>query len=204
MIRVLIVDDHPIYRDGLRSVVQLTPDMEVVGETDSGEEAIQFVLDICPDVVLLDVRMPPGMDGIAATSAIRAKAPQTQVILLSQFDDKLVAGMQAGAAGYLIKTTFRAHLLEAIRRVATGQVYLHPNVQQATVTALRQPRPTLTEIETKILSLIALGMTNRAIGAELSYAQGTVKQYISAILSKLNAHDRTHAVTIAREHSLIT
>ena len=201
-VRVIIVDDHPIVREGLQAVICDQPDMVVVGQAATGVEAIALVVTQRPDVVLMDLRMPE-LNGVEAIAAIRAQWPDAHVIVLTTYDgdEDIYRALQAGARGYLLKDTPRADLLETIRAVARGQTRIPPEVAARLVT--RMGAPGLTEREIDVLRLMARGRSNKMIGAELQISEGTVKFHVNNILGKLGAEDRTQAVTAALQRGII-
>lgn len=224
-LRVLIVDDQRLLCEGFRELIELEPDLKVVGMAGDGEEALVLVERLytehmAPAVVLMDVRMPH-LDGIAATRAIVKRWPETHVVILTTFDDRglIQAGLHAGALGYVLKDMTAKQLATTIRAVAQGQVLLHPdvahNVFSSLSTAPIQPVPAaspfvgmstlspLTEREREVLTLLARGSSNREIGEALYIASGTVKRHLSTILGKLGVRDRTQAALKARELGLL-
>ena len=205
MIRVLVVDDHAIVREGLRSFLALQEDIEVVGEAGDGEEALEAVRRLAPDVALMDLVMPR-MDGIEAIRHIRAESPQTRVIVLTSFvdEDKMLPAVRAGAAGYLLKDVAPQELVSAIRTVHGGAALLHPAVVAELVREATTPRGDgLTEREREVLALIARGRANKAIAFELGVSEKTVKTHVSNILGKLNLTDRTQAALYAVREGLV-
>jgi DNA-binding NarL/FixJ family response regulator len=210
-IRILIADDHPIFRFGMRTLLTAMPDMTVVGEAVTGEEAIQLTETLLPDLVLMDIHMP-GINGIEATARIRAQHPQTAILMVTMLDDDSVfAAMRAGARGYLLKGAEPAETLRAIRAVASGEAifsagaakhvmdyFAHPPVAPVNPAALSQ----LSEREREVLTLIAQGLTNAAIAERLVLSPKTVRNYISEIYSKLQVADRFQAMLRARESGL--
>ncbi len=206
-IRVLLVDDHAVVRSGLSAFLMVYDDLELVGEASSGEEAVRLSEKLRPDVVLMDLVMP-GMDGAAATRAIREKLPQTQVIALTSFKEQdLVQGvLQAGAIGYLLKNVGADQLAEAIRGAHAGRPTLAPEAAQVLIRATTQPQTPgydLTDREKEILALMVDGLNNTQIADRLVVSRSTVKFHVSNILSKLGASSRTEAVAIALQHKLI-
>lgn len=201
-IRILIVDDHFIVRMGLKGVLNMQPDMEVVAEAEDGPEAIRQFREHRPDVVLVDLRMP-GMSGTEAIKAIRAEFPEASLIAVSTFDgDEMVyRALQAGARGYLPKKVPREELLNAIRTVHRGQRYIP--VEIASRLADRMQQGDLTPRELEVLQRIARGLSNREIGAELGLHESTVKTHVLNILGKLGVGDRTLAVTTAIQRGLL-
>jgi len=204
-IRVLLVDDHPLFRLGLTSLIQSAPAMEVVGEGDSSTEAVQLVLRLTPDVVLMDVRLREG-SGIEACREIRGQYPNTQVLMLSTYSDEsvVVASVLAGAAGYLVKDTDAERLLEAVRVVARGGSLLDSTATRTVLEWMRRedggasndPLAVLSAQERNILPLIAAGKMNREIGATLGLSEHTVKTYISNILQKLQMTRRSELAAL--------
>lgn len=206
MIRVVIVDDHPIVRAGLVGLVNAAEDLEVVGVGATGLEAIELATELTPDVVLMDLRMP-GLDGDEATARILTAVPSTRVIILTTYetDDAILRAIGAGASGYLLKAAPEAELLVGIRAVAAGEVALAPSasrvlVRQAANTATAV---TLTPRELDVLRLVAEGLSNREIGARLHLGEATVKTHLLTAFPKLDAKTRTGAVTRARELGLL-
>ncbi|MBN1260682.1 MAG: response regulator transcription factor [Anaerolineae bacterium] len=210
-IRIIVVDDQTLVREGLASLLALTPGLEVVGTAGDGHEALALVAARSPDVVLMDVRMP-GMNGVAATREIRARNPAPHVIVLTTFaDDTYVfESLRAGASGYLLKSADPDHLAAAIRTVHAGGTILDPAVAQKVLRRLTESSATepifterLTAREREVLRLVARGMTNAEIAADLYLAEGTVRNHVSHILEKLGARDRTHAARLAVEWGLL-
>jgi len=210
-IRVAIVDDQTLIREGLASLLALVPDLTVVGKAADGREALALVAELSPDVVLMDVRMP-GMNGVAATREIRARYPHTRVIVLTTFDNDeyVFESLRAGASGYLLKNADPDHLATAIRAVYAGDSILDPAVTEKVIRRATHPEeeePALTERltrrEREVLRLMAEGATNAEIAARLCLAEGTVRNHVSRILGKLGARDRAHAVRLAVEWGLL-
>lgn len=207
-ITILLVDDHAVVRQGLRTFLELQPDMVVVGEADNGQSAVALTQALTPDVVLMDLVMPQ-LDGIEATRQIRALSPQTQVLVLTSFteDDKVFPAIKAGALGYLLKDVAPGDLIKAVQAAARGEAQLHPEIAQklmAEVTgkAATPPPATLTEREAEVLRLIARGHNNQAIAAALTISHKTVKTHVSNILSKLHLADRTQAAIYALQQGI--
>jgi NarL family two-component system response regulator LiaR len=208
-ISILIVDDHPIVREGLRTFLELQDDMRVAGEAADGEEAVAKAEELLPDIVLMDLVMPR-MNGIEATRRIRAASPSTRVIALTSFaDDEMVfPAVKAGAAGYLLKDMRPQELADAIRTVHAGEALLHPAVAAKLMQELAQggrapAAGSLTERELDVLQHIARGMSNREIAAALVVSEKTVKTHVSNILQKLHLADRTQAALYAVREGLV-
>jgi DNA-binding NarL/FixJ family response regulator len=207
-IRILVVDDHPIVRDGLAAVLSTQPDFEVVGEAASGPETIRHVTSLNPDVILLDLEMPD-MDGVETLQHLREINPAVRVIVFTAFDtdERIVKAVQAGAQGYLLKGVPRDDIFNAIRVVHAGGALLQPVVASKLLRQVsrdQQPEPdALTERELDVLRLMAQGQMNKQIAAALVISERTVKFHVSAILSKLGAGNRTEAVTLAAQQGLI-
>ena len=201
-IRVLCVDDHPLIRKGIASILANEPDIELVGEATNGREAIELYRTLKPDVTLMDLRMPE-LDGIAATQAIREEFPHARVIALTSFDgdQDIYRALNAGVRGYLLKETVHSEVLRAIRVVHSGKRLMPTDV--AVRLGEHFPQIALTPRETDVLELVAQGLGNRDIGNRLGTAQGTIKIHIQNILNKLGASDRTHAVTLAIRRGIL-
>ncbi|QLE52525.1 response regulator transcription factor [Nostoc sp. C057] len=212
MIKVLLVDDQGLIRQGLRALLELEPDLEIVGEAENGEQAINLVAEFQPDVVLLDIRMPI-MDGVAATKEIQKRFPKTKILVLTTFDDDeyVSAALQNGAMGYLLKDTPSEELAVAIRAVYKGYTQLGPGIVKKLLTQFSNGTPThstpvpstLTELtprEKEVLRLIATGASNREIAQELYISEGTVKNHVTNILNTLNLRDRTQAAIWANTY----
>jgi len=205
--RLLIVDDHAIVRQGLRAIIRVTPDMQLVGEARDGQEAIEMVAALHPDIVLMDLVMP-GMDGVAAITVIKQKRTAVRIIALTTFAEaELVLGaVQAGADGYLVKDVDVQELTDAIRTVHAGQPYLHPAATHHLLAATARPAPAhdqLTGREQAVLALVGRGLTNRQIGDALTISEKTVSVHVSKVLSKLGLASRTQAALYATRIGLI-
>jgi NarL family two-component system response regulator LiaR len=198
-ISVFIADDHPVVRQGLASFLKLQPDIDLIGEAADGRDAVERVLDLMPDVVLMDLAMPV-VDGIEAIRRIRARSPSTKVIALTSFSEeaRLFAAVKAGAAGYLLKDTDPAEIVRGIRMVSVGEALISPAaaaklMQEFADTSADQTGEPLTAREIEVLRLIAQGLSNREIATELVLSEKTVKTHVSNILAKLHLADRTQA-----------
>ena len=214
-IRLLLVDDQALFREGLHTLLSVHSDLDVVGEANNGQEALELAGKLHPDVVLMDLRMPV-LDGVAATRALKETHPQCRVIVLTTFDDDeyVFEGLRAGAVGYLLKDVSSDKLVEAIRAAARGETFLQPSVAAKVVAEFarlteQKPAPAqplvepLSARELEILALVATGASNKEIAAELFIAEGTVKNHLTNILGKLGVRDRTQAALKAKELGLI-
>jgi NarL family two-component system response regulator LiaR len=211
-IKVLIVDDHQVVRQGLRTFLELLEDISVIGEAEDGTQAVELVRKLIPDVVLMDLVMPD-MDGISATQQVLALGLNTKVIALTSFseDDKVFPAIQAGASSYLLKNVSPDDLVEAIRAVHRGEARLHPDITRKLMQQVSKiPAPNhdltineLTEREKEVLRLVATGMNNREIAQELFISEKTVKTHVSNILGKLNLDQRTQLVIYAIKNKLV-
>ena len=210
-VRVLIVDDHDLLRAGLATVLGVDPEIEVVGEAGDGATAVRMARELDPDVVLMDVEMPGG-DGITATDRIHRECPRSQVLVLTTFDldDYVLGALRAGASGFLLKTTPPRELTAAVLSCAAGETTLGPTVISRLVdTYMARPAATdlavlatLTARETEVLKVMARGLSNAEIGAELYLAETTVKTHVARILHKLGVRDRVQAVVIAHDSGI--
>ena len=208
---ILIADDHEVVRNGIRSYLETIPDMQVVGEASSGEEALNLIAELIPDIVLLDLIMP-GMDGIEITRRVKHISPRTQVVILTSYHDDvhIFPALKAGAISYILKDMKMEKLVEVLRRAAQGEVTLHPLVASRVLQNIRgengedQPLFTeLTERETGVLKLIANGLTNSQIAQKLVISENTVKGHVSNILSKLHIADRTQVAVYAWQQGIV-
>ena len=205
MITVLLVDDHPVVRTGVRGMLDGEPDIAVVGEAASGAEALTAVRALAPAVVLMDLRMPDG-DGVSATERILATAPETRVVVLTTYetDTDILRAVEAGAAGYLLKDASRVELLHAVRAAARGETVLAPSVANRLLHHVRRPAAeSLSAREVDVLRLVARGLSNVEIGRELHIGEATVKTHLLRAFAKLGVSDRTAAVTTAMAQGLI-
>jgi DNA-binding NarL/FixJ family response regulator len=201
VIRVLLVDDHPVVRQGVRGMLEAEADLTVVGEASSGAEAVEFVAADPPDVVLMDLRMP-GMDGATATAKIVSSGARSRVVVLTTYetDTDILRAVEAGAAGYLLKDSSREDLVNAIRAAARGETVLAPSVVGKLVGRVRTPvRAPLSAREIEVLRLVGRGLSNAEIGRELFIGEATVKTHLLRVFNKLGVSDRTAAVTTAME-----
>ncbi len=202
MIRVLIVDDHPVVREGIAALLSRQDDMEAVGEASDGSEAVDLFGKLTPDVTLMDMQMD-GMGGVEAIEKIRRLAPHARILVLTTYpgDAQVVRAMRAGAAGYLLKNSIRKELLDAIRSVHAGRRVMSADVaHDLVVHALDE---SLTERELAVLRLVADGHPNKQIGAQLNLSTDTIKAHLKSIFAKLGVNDRTQAVTVAARRGYI-
>jgi DNA-binding NarL/FixJ family response regulator len=207
-IRILLVEDQTLMRQGLKTILDLEDDMRVVSEASDGETGVQRALQLRPDVVLMDVQLPK-LNGVEATARLCAAWPQAKVIILTTFnrDDYVFQGVRAGALGYLLKDTPATQLIETIRRVHAGEVFIQPEIASRALRELVRPQATtiepLSEREREVLVRLAQGFSNRDIAQQLTITEGTVKNHVSNILAKLQAENRTQAADIARRRGLV-
>jgi DNA-binding NarL/FixJ family response regulator len=215
-IRVLLVDDQALFREGLETLLSVHSDIQVVGQASNGQEAVEVAAEVHPDVVLMDVRMPV-LDGVGATRLLKDALPQCRVIVLTTFDDDeyIFDALRTGAAGYLLKDVASARLVEAIRATARGESILEPSVAAKVIAEftrvssmvpsaqMEQLVEPLSERELEILAWIARGSSNKEIADQLFIAEGTVKNHVTHILGKLGVRDRTQAALKARELGLL-
>jgi DNA-binding NarL/FixJ family response regulator len=201
-IRVVLVDDHPVVRFGLAAIIGLQPDMTVVGEVGSGEEACSFCARHSADVVLMDLRLP-GMSGVDAIRTIRKSHPRLRLIVLTTYDgdEDIHAALEAGAQGYLLKAMSHSDLVNAIRKVHSGLRFIPASVSKSL--AERPPHSELSHRELEVLELIVKGRSNREIGEALCISEATVKWHVSIILSRLNVADRTQATVTALQRGIV-
>lgn len=203
-IRILLVDDHPIVRAGLRAVIE-TRGFDVVGEASTGEQAVAMASALHPDVVLCDLRLGEGMDGVAVTTAVRRMPEPPAVVILTTFDHdaQIIRAIEAGAAGYLLKDVDNDTIVSAITDAAAGALVLTPGGDARLVAALRAPRVELTARESEVLRLVDEGATNREVAARLFISESTVKTHVVHLLEKLDAPSRAAASAHARKLGLL-
>lgn len=201
---VLLVDDHPVVRSGLRAVLD-TGVVQVVGEAATGEEAIVLAQQLRPDVVLCDLRLGAGIDGVATTAALRALTPPPAVLILTTFDRdaEILGAIEAGATGYLLKDVAPEAIIAGIQRAAAGGMVLAPELASRVLEGIRNPLPKLTDREIEVLRLVATGSTNREIARALFVTEATVKTHTAHIFTKLGVDSRSRAIHIAGESGLI-
>jgi DNA-binding NarL/FixJ family response regulator len=201
-IRLLVADDHPIVSQGLVAILNDQPDMHVISEVNNGQDAIEQFRLLQPDVAILDLRMP-GVGGVEAITKIRAEFPRAAIIMFSIYetDEDIYQGLRAGAKAYLLKDTPCSEILEVIRAVSEGQRYVP--IEIGTKLAARMERPSLSEREYQVLSLMAKGKNNKAIAIELNITENTVKFHVTNVMIKLGASDRTHAVVNGLQQGII-
>ena len=204
-IRLVIADDHPVVRAGLRTMLSNQPDFLLVGEASTGFEAVEQVVRLHPDVVLMDLRLP-GLDGVAATAQIRARQLPTAVLILTVYESTvdILRAIEVGATGYLLKDAQSEELVAAIRTVAQGKAVLAPTVATRLVHQVSKPaQKTLSTRELEVLTLVAQGASNKEIARALYLSEATVKSHLLHLFSKLEVSDRTAAVTVALERKLL-
>lgn len=204
-ITVLLVDDHPVVRTGLRALLDHRDDVLVVGEAASGEEAVALAEHLAPDVVLCDLRLGPGIDGVQTTAVLRAQRPAPAVIILTTFDHdvEILRAIEAGAAGYLLKDVSPATILSSLKEAAGGGMVLAPEMAQRVVDGMRHPRLRLTDRELEVLRLLDTGASNREIARKLFVTEATVKTHLVHLFGKLKVESRAKAVSLARETGLL-
>ena len=218
IIKVVLVDDHQVVREGLRRMLALEDDIKVVAEASGGEEALSLIEALSPDIVMLDIKMP-GMDGIEVTRRLAEKKSSCRVVMLTLYDEYLPQAVEAGAAGYLVKEIKHPELVDAIRRVFRGELIIgeslaaRPQAAEHVVRKLQgmcqaqqiagAPGPRLSPRELVVLSYVAKGYANKQIGQALHISEQTIKNHVTSILRKLDANDRTHAVVIALNHGWV-
>lgn len=204
-ITVLLVDDHPVVRSGLRAVLETGGALKVVGEAATGEEAITLAGHLHPDVVLCDLRLGDGIDGIQTTSALRALTPAPVVLILTTFDRdaEIIGAIEAGAAGYLLKEVAPEEIIDGIQRAAAGETILAPDLAARVLKGMRNPIPKLTDREIEVLKMLATGVTNKEISRDLFVTEATVKSHLVHIFTKLGVDSRSRAIHVAQETGLI-
>jgi len=200
-IRVLTVDDHPLLREGIAGVLETEPDMQVVGEATNGQEAIEIFRACLPDITLMDLQMP-GTNGVDAITGIRAEFPAARIIVLTTYsgDAQALRALRAGAQGYLLKSSLRKDMLDTIRQVMAGRRRIPPEI--AVEIAEHSVANDLTQREIEVLKDVAAGNSNKRVAIQLNISEETVKAHMKSILCKLDANDRTHAVTIALKRGI--
>lgn len=212
-VRILIVDDHDLMREGIRSLLEQEPGLEVVGEVGDGQEAIRRVRELQPDVVLMDIALPGGIGGLEATEAILAERPETRVLMLTQYEQReyIRRALKVGAQGYLLKRSASSQLKEAIRTVARGQRYLHPVAADELVELVtsgasldEEEYETLTQRERQVLKLLAEGKTSRDVAKYLGISLKTAMTHRSNLMGKLNLHSRAEVVKYAIRQGIVT
>ncbi len=210
-LRLLIADDHPVFRHGIRALMEARSGLRVVGEATTGPEAVELAQALQPDVVLMDVRMP-GLNGVEATRAIVQANPEIRVLMVTMFEDdaSVFSAMRAGARGYILKDADKAEVLRAVEAIGSGEAIFAPSIATRLIAFFAAPPPSpnkdafpdLTDREREILHLIATGATNAEIAGRLALSQKTVANYVSSILGKLQVADRAHAIIRARDAGL--
>ena len=210
---VLIADDHFIVREGLRLILETVDTIEVVGEAQNGAEAVALAIELKPDVVLMDLRMPE-MDGLEAIERLAASQPETAVVILTTYneDDWMLRGLQAGARGFLLKDTPRSRLIETIEAAARGETLLSPDAMQKLVANTRKPAQTtssdsgiqLTDREIEVLQAVAAGDTNKGVALQLGISERTVKAHLSSVFNKLGVDSRAAAIAVAADRGWLT
>lgn len=202
---VLLVDDHPVVRSGLRAVLEAADAVRVVGEAATGEEALALAAHLRPEVVLCDLRLGRGIDGIQTTAALRALDPAPAVLILTTFDRdaEVIGAIEAGAAGYLLKEVVPDAIIDGILRAAIGDTVLAPDLASRVLKGMRSPLPRLTDREIEVLRLLATGSTNKEIARALFVTEATVKSHLVHIFSKLGVDSRSRAIHVAQQTGLI-
>jgi DNA-binding NarL/FixJ family response regulator len=205
-IRILLIDDHPVVREGLSGMLAGQPDFEVVGQASDGSQGVSMNAELRPDVILMDLRMP-GMDGVTAIREINAAMPQTNILVLTTYDSDvdIVRAVEAGATGYLLKDTPREDLFRAVRAASNGESVLAPAVAARLMTRMRTPaEENLTTREIEVLELVSKGNSNKQVARSLHISTATVKTHLIHIFDKLAVKDRTSAVTVALEKGILS
>lgn len=207
-IQILLVEDQTLMRQGLKTILDLEPGLRVIGEASDGENGVRLALEMRPDVILMDVQMPR-LNGVDATAKLCRQWPEAKVIILTTFDrdDYVYQGVRAGALGYLLKDAPANRLIETIRRVHAGEVFIQPEIASRALREMMRPAAVatepLSEREREVLLLLAQGASNKDMAEKLFITEGTVKNHVSNILAKLQAENRTQAADIARKHGLV-
>ncbi|MCZ6891851.1 MAG: response regulator transcription factor [Chloroflexi bacterium] len=205
LIRILLVDDHQVVREGVRRMLEIEPDMRVVGEAAGGEEGLTMLETLEPDIVITDVKMP-GMDGVEFTRRAKALFPDCNVLMLTLYDEFLSTALEAGAVGYLRKDLQRAELVGAVRSVLEGRSPVHVTLERdqlTDITSGAQRGPQISEREQAVLRLLASGVTTREVGLQLDYSESTVKRTIRGVFEKMGVRNRSEAVAEAIKRGLI-
>ncbi|GAA1609576.1 response regulator [Leucobacter chromiireducens] len=204
-VTVLLVDDHPVVRTGLRAVLDADPRIQVVGEAATGEEAITLAAHLSPAVVLCDLRLGDGLDGIGVTAELRRLDPAPAVLILTTFDRdaEILGAIEAGAAGYLLKDMPPEAIIDAVQRTAAGETVLAPSLASRVVQGMRNPLPKLTARELEVLKLLVTGATNREMARALFVTEATVKSHLAHIFTKLDVETRARAIHVAQETGLV-
>jgi DNA-binding NarL/FixJ family response regulator len=204
MIRIVVADDHPIVRSGIVALLESAPDMDVIGTASTGLEAVQRALELEPDLMLMDLQMPE-LRGDEATARILASKPGIRIVVLTTYesDSSILSAIEAGASGYLLKAAPQEEILAGIRSVARGEVALAPSIAAMLVNRVKKPAISLSKRESEILALVAQGLSNPAIAAQIHLSEATVKTHLLHAFEKLEVSDRTRAVTKAMELGLL-
>lgn len=202
---VLLVDDHPVVRSGLRTVLDTGDEVHIVGEAATGEEAVTLAAHLRPDLVLCDLRLGKGIDGIETTARLRALDPAPAVLILTTFDRdaEILGAIEAGAAGYLLKDVDPDVIIDGIQRAVAGDMVLSPELASRVLRGMRTPLPKLTDREIEVLRLLAQGSTNKEIARALFVTEATVKSHLAHIFAKLDVDSRSRAIHVAKETGLI-
>lgn len=202
---VLLVDDHPVVRSGLRAVLDTGDEIKIVGEAATGEEAIVLASHLKPDVVLCDLRLGDGINGIQTTAALRGLDPAPAVLILTTFDrdSEILGAVEAGAAGYLLKDVAPEVIVEGLQRAAAGEVFLAPDLASRVMKGMSRPTPKLTDRELEVLKLLVKGVTNQEIARALFVTEATVKTHLTHIFTKLEVDSRSRAIFLAQETGLV-
>jgi DNA-binding NarL/FixJ family response regulator len=207
-IRVLVVDDHPLFRQGVLFTLGRHPEMSIVGEGENGRQAVEMAQRLQPDVLLLDITMPES-DGLQAAAEGKRVSPETRIVMLtaSEEGDDLMAAMKAGAQGYVVKGAGAGEIVEAVMAAARGEAYITPKMagnllREMTQKPSNDPIAELTDRERQVLDLVARGLSNKEVGVELGLAEKTVKHYLTSVLQKLHVRSRVEAALLAQRHGL--